>query len=394
MELRVKVVAFRDAPESLKEQVVGKLEDDFPRIVFRFVEDNPDVICFASGGSEREALLSIKPGRFCLFLASEQDNAYAAATEVKAWADNHKMSSVIVSMQRAREKNILEDLARVAGARKQLKGQKAALVGEVSHWLVASAFPLSLARERFGIDIIHLSWDQLPDYLSFKPDAELLKAFQGYNPENLENEARIHAFLKNIIEEHELNGITLECFNMVKERDVTACLSLALINSLGIVAACEGDLVSLTGMMLLKAITGTIPWMANLASVQNDTLLFAHCTAPLNQLTGVSVPTHFETGKSAALQGYVNMDEVTVFRLNTSLNKAFIADGRIISKPVHNYACRTQAEIALSSEAHQFLRDCPLGNHHLIVPGKHKDSLSLQCQYLGISCHQQKLSLY
>lgn len=388
MELNLKIVAFRDAPGSLKDQVHRKLEDDFPGIVFRIAEKDPDVICFASGGSEKEALSSLKEGRFCLLLAGEQNNAYAAATEVKAWADNHKMCTRLVSMQRAKELYILEDLARVINVRKQLAGQKAALIGEVSHWLVASSFPFLLARNRLGIEIVHLSWEQLPDYFSCEPDAGFLETFKGYGHENLRNEARVHAFLKKIISDHQLSGITLECFNMVKGRNVTACLSLSLINSLGTVAACEGDLVSLVGMMLLKDITGNMPWMANLASVQNNSLLFAHCTAPLNQLTDISIPTHFETGKSAAVQGLLNMDEVTVFRLNASLDKVFISEGCIVAKPVHDFACRTQVEIELPESDHHLLRDHPLGNHHLIIPGKHKDSLSLQCQYLGFSCHR------
>ncbi len=388
MKLNLKVVAFRDAPGSLKDRALRKLEDDFPGIVFHIVENDPDVICFASGGSEQEAVSSLKSGRFCLLLAGEQNNAYAAATEVKAWADNHKMRSRLVSMQRARELRILEDLARVVNARKQLAGQKAALIGEVSHWLVASSFPLSLARDRFGIEIVHLPWEQLPDYLSCEPDAGFLETFKGYGHENLYNEARVHSFLKKIIADQQLSGITLECFNMVKGRDVTACLSLSLINSLGTVAACEGDLVSLVGMMLLKDITGTIPWMANLASVKRNSILFAHCTAPLDQLTDISIPTHFETGKSAAVQGFLHVDEVTVFRLSTSLDKAFIAEGNAVAKPVYDFACRTQVEIELPAGDHHLLCDHPLGNHHLIIPGKHKDSLSLQCQYLGISCHR------
>lgn len=57
-------------------------------------------------------------------------------------------------------------------------------------------------------------------------------------------------FLKEVICTNQLDAITLECFDMVNNHSVTACLALALLNSRGVVAGCEGDLVSLPGMRL------------------------------------------------------------------------------------------------------------------------------------------------
>jgi len=55
-----------------------------------------------------------------------------------------------------------------------------------------------------------------------------------------------------------------------------------------------------------------------------------------------------------------------------------------LSKPHMADACRTQVEIELSSEAVQALREKPLGNHLLMLPGKHADLLRLACIYKGI----------
>lgn len=384
MDLFIKTVAYRNAPTELTENARRELKACFPSINFRFVSENADVIFFLNGGSEHEAIKSMISGRYYLLLAGYESNAWAAATEVKAWADNKKIPSSLVSMQEAAEGNILNDFARTCEALDSLRGKQAGLIGNVSHWLVASAFPLSLAKDRFGINIKHLQWGKLPDYLSFDPSPEFLSVYNASGNQHFENEARVFAFLQSLLNEHHLSGITLECFDMVNDRAVTACLSLALLNSKGIVAGCEGDLVSLVGMMLVQAITGAIPWMANVVSLNDQSVLFAHCTAPLHLLNDYKINTHFETGKSAAVQGKLNMDEVSLFRLSQDLNRAFIANGRIISQPEHEHACRTQSLIELRKDDVDKLRNAPLGNHHLIIPGNVINLLEWLCRYKQI----------
>jgi L-fucose isomerase-like protein len=384
MELRVKAVAFLNAPPEFIEKGCKTLREAFPDIAIRFVSDSPDVIWFLSGGSEQSAIKTMLPGKFYLLLADFQNNAYAAATEVKAWAGSVQLPVQLVSLNEAQKENLLRSFHTICAAYRSLQGKQAGLIGNVSHWLVASAFPLSLAKERFGINIIHFLWGKLPDYLSFDPDADFLEVFKNNGNTLLVNEARVYGFLQTLIKQNQLSGFTLECFDMVNDRNVTACLALALLNSEGIVAGCEGDLVSLSGMMLVQALTGTIPWMANIASINENNVLYAHCTAPLNLLAGFDTPTHFETDKSAAVRGTVNMDEVTVFRLNQHLNKAFISEGRIVSQPRHDFACRTQTVIAMPQPATEKLRNKPLGNHHLIIPGNHIILLEWACRYKQI----------
>lgn len=384
MELNIQTVAYRNAPESLAENSRKALRESFPGINLRFVSDKADVIFFLSGGSEQEAIKSMQAGKYYLLLAGSGHNAWAAATEVKAWSGSKGISARLVSMEEALNGKMLNDFASINSAFKRLQGKQAGLIGNVSHWLVASAFPLDLAKVRFGINIRHLQWEVLHDYLGFPPDPDFLDTFRNHSQTLPESEARIYSFLLSLIKEHQLDALTLECFNMVNQRGVTACLALAMLNSSGIAAGCEGDLVSLTGMMLVQALTGTIPWMANLAEIRTKSILFAHCTAPLKLLNDFKVLTHFETGKSAAVQGDINMEEVTVFRLNRNLNKAFAASGRIVSKPVNELFCRTQTEIELAEEDISKLQTNPLGNHHLIIPGNCLSLLKWACHYRQI----------
>lgn len=382
--MRVKTIAHRNAGPAFLSAGREKLDRLFPGLFEHIEAGPPDVIFFLSGGSEQEAIAGLVPERFTLLLAGFEDNAYAAAMEVAAWAAHRQVPVRLMSLDEARDCRFPEMLDSVCQALRRLKGQRAGLIGDVSHWLVASSVQKDRANEKLGLEIVHLPWHALPDYDSFLPDQELYDAFRDHPREGLTREAGILGFLKHVRDIHKLDALTLECFNMVTERSVTACLALAVLNARGVPAGCEGDLVSLAGMMLARELTGRVPWMANVAAIRGGRVLFAHCTAPLNLVERVRIDTHFETGKSAAIQGQTIFDEVTVFRLNETLDKAFIAKGRVVSRPRHDFACRTQSEVEMDLSDDRKLRDHPLGNHHLLLPGDQRDLLELCCQYTGI----------
>ncbi len=385
MVIRTKAVAYRDAPPSLTEKGIAELRQRLSEVEFDFNSPSPDLIFFLSGGSEQEAISYLGRSRSYCLLAGPEANAWAAATEVKAWAENQGIGCMLLPVGGASTPAILRNYAGMLHGFSTLAGTRAALIGEVSHWLVASHFPLSLAQDRFGITIEHLPWNTLPDYRTSAPDSHFQAVFGAYPERVTEMEARICGFLRRVVQAGKYDALTLECFEMVNKHHMTACLALALLNSQGIVAGCEGDTVSLTGLMFAKALTGSVPWMANIASVHDDHVLFAHCTAPLNILGSFEVNTHFETNKSAAIQGMIEGGEVTVFRLSQYLDKAFVAKGIIRSTPTHDFACRTQAEIVLDQADISKLRNHPLGNHHIVVPGNYEDRLKMALTYKQIS---------
>ena len=112
--------------------------------------------------------------------------------------------------------------------------------------------------------------------------------------------------------------------------------------------------------------------------------LFAHCTISPALLTDYTIRTHFETGKGTAIQGNFRAEEVTVLRLNNTLDKAFITPGKVLQRPKYDNACRTQLEVKLPPSAVQALREDPLGNHQLLLPNDHTEILSLACRMLGM----------
>ena len=381
--LRVAWAAHTGAPATTAFNAEEHLGRFLARDTFTITDDHPDVILFMSGGSERRALALADPQRPVLLLSIRGNNAYAAATEAMAWMINNGMTAMLSDISEAAESGLLEGWQRVAGAWESLKGIRTGLIGTVSEWLVASDVSAATLKDRLGVTLVGIPWNDLPDYTMSEPDVNLLSRFGGTDPEQLGEAAKVLTLLRKVISENDLHAAGVECFSLVQQRKVTACLALAQLNTEGTVAACEGDLASLAGMLAGKALTGKVPWMANTTCLTEKTVILSHCTAPFDLVREVNLPSHFETGYSLAVDGDIPLQEVTLFRFSEKLDRVFLEEGTIISRPRLRDACRTQAEIEIPSRGLALLRNRPLGNHLLMIPGRHSRLLELAFRYKG-----------
>jgi L-fucose isomerase-like protein len=241
---------------------------------------------------------------------------------------------------------------------------------------VASDIDEKVLFDKLGITLKKISWSSLPNWKSMNEDGDFVSNFRSPSNESIESASKVNRVLEVAISQNQLDAITVECFSLVQNEGVTACLSLSHLNDRGIPAGCEGDLTSIVGLMLAQAVTGQIPWMANLVRVMDNKVKFAHCTAPTNLLDSFQIDTHFETGKGTAVAGIFTDEEVTIFRLNSDLSKSFMASGKIVSKQKSpENACRTLIEVEIQADHASLLKEHPLGNHHLILPGNHIETL-------------------
>lgn len=385
--LRVAWAAHRGASADTGAEAEELMRRLLPDAKYVMTESHPDIILFMSGGSERRAIELADPSRPVLLLSIPGNNAYAAATEVMAWMVNNKRIAMLSDAGDAIESGLTDRWRIAAGAWERLDGTRAGLIGTVSEWLVASDVSAEILRERFGVELIGIPWETLPDYSREDPDLALLSRFGDQKADGLEDAARVLPVLRRALNERDLTAIAVECFSLVQERKVTACLALAQLNSEGIIATCEGDIASMAGMMAGKALTGIVPWMANTTRITHDNLILSHCTIGFDMADSISLRTHYETGRSLAVDGNIPAGRVTIFRLSDKLDRAFIAEGEIVSRPHLADACRTQVEIKLSDSHLRTLRESPLGNHILMIPGRHEEALKMLCRFKNINYH-------
>ncbi len=382
--IRIAWAAHRGAPASTAADAEMQIRHFLAPEDFVITNTFPDIILFMSGGSERRAIELADHGKPVLLLSICGNNAYAAATEVMAWMVNNNRMAILSDLSEAAESGLLNRWCRLACAWERLDGARAGLIGTISEWLVASGVSAQTLMSRFGISLTEIPWSGLPDYTASQPDQALMDRFNDHIPEGLDEAARVLTLFRKVINENNLDAIGVECFSLVQERKVTACLALAQLNTEGTVAACEGDLASMAGIMAGKALTGRVPWMANTTRLTGKSVILSHCTVPFDLVSDVQLLSHYETGLSLAVDGKIRETEVTLFRFSDMLDRAFISDGRIISHPRMANACRTQVEIEIDKKALQLLKDKPLGNHLLLLPGNHSEFLQLAYRYKGI----------
>jgi L-fucose isomerase-like protein len=382
--VRVAWAAHRGASAETESQSSAIIRRLLPDGNFIMTESQPDIILFMSGGSERRAIELASSDRPVLLLCIRGNNAWAAATEVMAWMVAGNRVAVLADIDDPETSRLIDRWIRVAAACSGLRGTRAGLIGSVSEWLVASDVPAAALRDKIGTDLVDIPWSALPDYAGQMPDAKLTERLSGHDAHGLKEAAQVLTLLRQVAEEKNLDALAVECFSLVQKRKVTACLALAQLNTEGIPSACEGDLASMAGMMLVRAVTGKVPWMANTTRLTPSTVILSHCTAAFDFVSNIQLPTHYETGYSLAVSGRVDAESVTLLRLNDRLDRAFIASGRVAGHPRMSNACRTQVEIELPEEQINILRERPLGNHLLVLPDRPEEILRLLCRYKNI----------
>jgi L-fucose isomerase-like protein len=383
-KLTIKLLTFPGAPENIFNEGKERLKKLLNDTDYEFVTAEADVLFFLSGGSERLAINTDFSSHLTILLASEWNNAYASASEVKAYLNKKNIPSLLLNLNDSSTMSVLKNLHTIKNGIHRLSKQKLGLIGKVSDWLVASSISAEVLAKKTGIRLQQIEWANLPDFNDFPVSEEFLKYYSNEKTFDLTGTAKIHQLLQDTILNNKLDAITVECFSLVQKNAVTACLSLAKLNADGFPAGCEGDIVTVTGMMLLKELTGIVPWIANINKVVDNSALFSHCTIAPSLVKNYSIHTHFETNKGSAIQGDFIEDTVTIFRLDNELKKAFFTKAEIINRPHYVNVCRTQIEVKLPDGVDRKLIDQPLGNHHLILPGDHTKILELTCRYLDI----------
>ncbi len=370
MIYKITYIAYADDQE-LKSRSETILNEFFIQENYEISKEFNSVLFVASGGSEQNAVELTKNYQNITLLCHRENNSYAASIEIAAYLRGKGKRVSLIDVFAQGSFNEFLEVQKVYLAIESLAKQKAALIGKVSDWLIVSDIEDQIIKDKIGVEMLRLPWENLDDYREKESSADFMTYFPDIDQSQIKDTAKVYSMLEDVIKENELSAISVECFSLVKRDQVTACLPLAVLNKKNIVAACEGDICSMIGKMIIRNLSGLVPWQANIAEVKEDTVLFAHCTAPLHLLSSFIVTTHFETGVGTAIQGEFMKGEVGVFRVNNTLDKYMLLKGDIVDTPRHPFACRTQVEFKTTKEQTELIKTASLGNHHLIFPSEY-----------------------
>lgn len=238
------------------------------------------------------------------------------------------------------------------------------VVGKPSDWLIASNVNYAEVLEQMNIELIDIPIEQVQSLGEVDPGMKGAEA--------------IYERLKQIVVEHDLQGVTLRCFDLLKTCKNTGCIALSKLNDEGIPAACEGDIPTLLTMMIVKRLTGELCFQVNPARIQPDgKMLFAHCTLPLGMTEKHEYTTHFESGIGVAIHGDLPTGDYTLVKMSGDMQRMLAVDVTLERCQFEPNLCRTQVWVQATPEvSHYFMTD-PIANHHLLIRGHHENSLKV-----------------
>ncbi len=353
------------------------------------------IVGVMTGGSE-ELVLELAgaagKGFPVALMAHRTQNSLAASVEALSRLRAEGFHATQLFLLNEGVKSEVNAFLRAARAKRVLNGLKLLVIGEPSPWLVHSSVGWEHFARFLGVVPVKVGLEEVVRRYSsiITEDAgKLLKRFEGIGArgvrgEDLIKSLRIYLALKGMLKEYGATALTIRCFDLLKY-GVTACIALSMLNDEGFIAGCEGDVPATLSMATLSLISGSPSFMGNVAWIDEgeDTLLIAHCTAPVSIGRKYVLRTHFESGISVAVEAYPRKGEVvTLARLDGRSSTLRAGTGVVLNDaPVTGNACRTQLLLRLRS-VNKLIEE-PIGNHYAVVPGDWVKALKFFANFTG-----------
>ena len=355
----------------------------------RYGSHDVELVYVRTGGTENafKAVFPQLDGPVRL-LTSGASNSLAASMEILSFLRQQGREGEILHGSATYIAERIAALSRAARARRRLQGSRAGVVGRPSDWLIASDPDRAAVRDRLGIELVDIPMEEFVTEirrgLCEEPSGFPLKSIRhSVNPkvtkDVFEGALGIYGALKRLIARYGLSAVTVRCFDLLTAVGNTGCIALALLNAEGIPAGCEGDIPTMLTMCVSNALFDMPGFMANPTRMDPSTgeMVFAHCTVPFNMLRNYSYDTHFESGIGVAVKGELPEGPVTLFKMAPGLDRCFAAEAGLVKNLSEKRLCRTQVLLRLDDRSlcrDYFLKD-PIGNHHVIVPGRHAQEI-------------------
>ena len=382
----------RDSHEAL----ISELEKHFDKVNILSAEEARTLpegdfraLFIATGGVEcqvKDAFDSLPDP--ALLVADGTHNSLAASLEIASFLRERGLASEVVHGTVSQIAERLVQLSRLHDVRAKLAGRRIGVTGTPSDWLISSGVDPEAAKERWGVELVHLPLERVYEYYDQVTDDQVAEACEALKAraksrveptdEDITKAMRLAVAIKRLVAEENLAAITLACFRLLERTATTGCLALSILNDEGIMAGCEGDLQALFTMMLVQAATGKASFMANPSKIDtySNEVVMAHCTIGIDQTQSFILRNHFESLSGVAIQGALPQGKVTVIKVGgTDLDRYFVTSAYLQENLNHHNMCRTQVRLHFNQPASYFLRNS-IGNHHIILIGDYAEILN------------------
>ena len=343
-----------------------------------------DVILIGSGGTESLFLKRLEDFKEPLvILSTSRNNSLPAALEIKTYLENKNKLCFLLSGEENHIASMFKHIATIISAYHSLKDNNLGVIGGASSWLISSPIEPKVIYQNYKMNVVKIKMTELYDLID-EVEGEMLdqkeiphsnELINKYQDKEVIHQALvIYVALKRLVKKYDLKGLTIRCFDLLKKYNNTACLALALLNEEGITAGCEGDIFALLTMHVVNALTGRSSFMANPSkfNYEDNSLLLAHCTVPLNMTSSYSLTTHFESGLGIGVRGEMPEGRVTICKIapDYTLENCVCLPANIKDNPNLEGYCRTQISVALNEDGLLELLKASFGNHLIVSYGE------------------------
>ena len=389
--LTIRPLAAALNPPAQVAEAVGRAGELLDRrgVAHRFVSgesDTADALLIVTGGSEHLALAAAERIEGPVFLLAHAGlNSLSAALEVLACLRQRGRRGRIFPLEDGDA--ALSRLARHLEIRRRLHSVRLGRIGVPSDWLVASTPSAELVEATWGPAVVDVPMDEVFAALRDADAGETervrdhvtagAEAVREPSPLDLDAAARVTVALGAVVRAHRLDACTVRCFDLVTGAGTTGCLALSWLQDEGIVAGCEGDVPAALTLLWLRLTTGEPGFMANPQAIDPaaGTLWLAHCTIARRLVSRYSLRSHFESSQGVGIAGDVPPGPATVARIGgADLRALFVSDAEVVGSGASPERCRTQVKVRLAADVRELL-ERPLGNHHVLAPGRWADDL-------------------
>jgi L-fucose isomerase-like protein len=226
--------------------------------------------------------------------------AYCGATQFGGVLSKFDKKFIMIDGELENEKNKkkLMDFIKIVSLKKKLAYSALGMIGSRSDGMVENAFNELELRKQVGPEIIHIPLNTF--FLKLKGISDqavnsslplLFKkeSISGMDENVLMESVKIYLVLKEIVEELELEGLTIKCWPELKANKVCSpCYGLSKLHDQGITTACEADTTALVSMVIGDAISGRSSFLSDLLKIENEErcVYYFHCGAASTGLAG------------------------------------------------------------------------------------------------------------
>lgn len=357
---------------------------------FNFVDSGIPIFFIETGGTEEEFKAIFKKYKEPYYLlATNANNSLPASLEISSFLRKNAVkfhlfhgTSDEIRSQLLSIKDVKEYSSRnINKSIKVLENKRYGVVGKPSDWLISSDVDYKKAKEKLGATLVDISFEEFSKEIDNAKDVIYDATFEKYLNKKitktvLHDALRIYSALRSLIIKHNLNGLTVRCFDLLGTYKNTSCLALAILNKDGYIATCEGDVPTMLTMAFIKEAFHKSSFQVNPSYINKNERYgyFAHCTLPLDMCLSYEFDTHFESGLGVAIKGRLNLGKVTIIKLGSSLDKYEVFEGKISANLQQSNLCRTQVKVNFDEDISSLIHS-PLGNHLVICYGALKTDI-------------------